>query len=114
MIKAVFASLAILLGVGLSAGDKADASGCGRAEVQAVCAGHNLIAVPLRRGQIRRAERRARREHRRAVCEAPVAATCSAAAVYAPATTCAAPRVRCGGVAVVTPAVVVEVPACCD
>ena len=97
MIKAVFASLAILLGVGLSI-DKVDASGCGRA-------GHNLIAVPLRRGQIRRAERRARRAHRQA------ARGCGYAEVAA---TCSAPRVRCGGVAVVTPAVVVEVPACCD
>ena len=103
MIKAVFASLAILLGVGLSI-DKVDASGCGRAEVQAICAGHTQV-VHLRRGQIRRAERRARREHRRA------ARGCGYAEVAA---TCAAPRVRCGGVAVVTPAVVVEVPACCD
>ena len=100
MIKAVFASLAILLGVGLCASDQVAASSCGRAEVQAACAGHAHV-VHLRRGQIRRAERRARREHRRAARQSY---GCSHAEV----------RASCAGVAVVTPAVVVEVPACCD
>jgi len=101
MIKAVFASLAILLGIGLSAGEKADASGCGRAEVQAACSSHAHV-VPLRRGQIRRANRRAARLHRRA--ERQAHGSCGYAEV----------RVGCSGVSVIAPVAVVEVPACCD
>ena len=101
MIKAVFASLAILLGVGLCASDQVAASSCGRAEVQAACAGHAHV-VPLRRGQIRRANRRAARLHRRA--ERQAHGSCGYAEV----------RVGCSGVSVIAPVAVVEVPACCD
>ena len=101
MIKASFVCLAILLEIGLSDGEKADASGCGRAEVHAASSSHAHV-VPLRRGQIRRANRRAARLHRRA--ERQAHGSCGYAEV----------RAGCAGVAVVTPAVVVEVPACCD
>jgi len=105
MIKASLGVLAILLGVGLCSSDKADASGCGRAEVQAITCG----AVHMRPGQIRRANRRAAREHRRALrrgcaySHGHVAVGC--AGVVAP---------RCAGVVhVATPAVAVAVDACC-
>jgi hypothetical protein len=107
MIKASFACLAILLGIGLCSSDKADASGCGRAEVQAACASSHHV-VHLRRGQIRRAERRARRAHRQAL-----RGSCGYAEVN---NTCGhTVRVGCAGVAVVAPSVEVHVAApCCD
>ena len=62
MIKATILGLVILLGLGLCAFDKADASGCGRAEVQAITCG----AVHMRPGQVRRSQRRAARLHQSA------------------------------------------------
>jgi len=98
MIKACFVGLALLLGVGLSI-DKVDASGCGRAEAQAACAGaHYEYVRPLRRGQIRRAQRRARRAHRQSL-----RGSCGYAEVHA----------GCAGVAVVAPPVEVHVAAPC-
>jgi len=108
MIKATITTLALLLGIGLCAGDKADASGCGRAEAQAACAGHHEYVRPLRRGQIRRAERRARRAHRQELRR-----SCGYAEVH---NTCGhTVRAGCAGVAVVAAPVEVHVAApCCD
>ena len=100
IIKSTLAVLAISLGLALCSSDQAVGSSCGRAEVQAACGGYSM---PLRRGQVRRAQRRearaARRQHRLSR-----RATCGVAA------TCAAP-VGCGGVAVITPQVQVHVAA---
>ena len=96
MIKVTLGVLAILLGTALCSANKVDASGCGLAEVQAVCGG----VYHLRPGQVRRAQRRearaARRQHRLSR-----RATCGVAA-------------NCAGVAVITPRVQVVAAPCCD
>ena len=107
MIKATFATLALLLGIGLCAGDKADASGCGRAEVQAITCG----AVHLRPGQVRRMERRSARQHRWAQRRANRYARLGCAGVAEVGCAGVAAPVRCGGVTVLTPMVDVQVAA---
>ena len=101
IIKSTLGVLAILIGTALCSADKVDASGCGLAEVQAVCSSQ---VVHLRPGQVRRAQRRAARAARRQHALAR-RASCGVAA------TCAAP-VR---VSVIVPEVQVHVAApCCE
>ena len=103
VIKSTIAALAILLGSTLWSGQPATADSCGGVAVPAGCAGAH-DAIVLRRGQVRRAHRRAARAARRSYRD-------NARAACGVAVTCAAPA-RCGGVLVAVPAVTVEVNAC--
>ena len=96
IIKSTLAALALAVGLALCSSDQAVGSSCGRAEVQAVTWGG---VYHLRPGQVRRANRRAARLHRR---DARLAARHG----------CAAPR-GCG-VAVIVPQVRVEVGSACS
>jgi len=101
MIRLVFVAMAIVLCFGLCVSGEVSASSCGRAEVQAACSSY--AHVPLRRGQIRRAERRARRAHNQALRRSH--GSCGYAVV----------RAGCAGVSVVATPVEVHVAApCCD
>jgi len=101
VIKSTLGVLAILLGTAMYSSQPATADSCGGVAVTSGCAGVHH-AVVLRRGQIRRLNRRADRQHRRAVRQA------SRHTVAA----CAAPVARCGGsVLIAAPAVVVDVQA---
>lgn len=105
IIRSTLGVLALCTIIGLCAGSKVTASSCGRAEVQAACAGQHSY-VRVRAGQVRRAQRREARAARRSYHQATRAA-CHVA------TNCAAPM-RCSGVAVMVPVVEVTVGAACS
>jgi hypothetical protein len=97
MIKWTIGALAVLLFIGLGANYEASGSGCGLAEVQGCFSGH--YSVPLRAGQIRRAQRRAGRAHRKAHRQA-LRRSCSPVAGCAYSHHVHLQPVGCGGVAV--------------